>query len=276
MTTVLVIGSTGTTGSRVAAALRDQGVATRLATRTPVTADQVRFEWADRASHAPALHGVSAVYLVAPVGVSDPVPQVEPFLDTAGATGVRRVVQLSSSALPEGSPGLGAVHRLVRATMPEWAVLQPSWFMQNFTGDHGVAHGVRAGEIVTATGAGRVAFVDAGDIAAVAVSALTDAVPHNTEHILTGPEALSYAAAAAIVAEVTGMPVQHRSVTADELARHLTEQGMAPDFAGVLAALDADISAGSEDRVTDTVERLTGKPARSFREFVASTLAVST
>lgn len=58
--------------------------------------------------------------------------------------------------------------------------------MQNFTGDHLVAMGVRAGEIITATGDARVAFIDAGDIAAVAGHALLDAIPHNTEHILTG------------------------------------------------------------------------------------------
>ena len=121
---------------------------------------------------------------------------VEPFLQDALDQGVRRVVQLSSSALPEGAPGLGEVHRLVRSTMPEWTVLRPSWFMQNFTGDHLVAQGVRDGEIVTATGDGRVAFIDADDIAAVAGRALTDAIAHNTDHVLTGPPALSYAEAA--------------------------------------------------------------------------------
>jgi hypothetical protein len=82
--------------------------------------------------------------------------------------------------------------------------LRPSWFMQNFTGDHPVAGGVRAGELVTATGDGRLGFVDAADIAAVAVRALTDPVAHDTDHVLTGPEALSYADAAAVVTRHTG------------------------------------------------------------------------
>lgn len=264
---ILVLGATGTTGSRVAAFLRERGIAARPATRKPDSAAQVRFDWADRETHAPALHGVSAVYLVAPVGVADPGPLVEPFLEEALRQGVRRVVQLSSSAVPEGAPGLGTVHSLVRSTMPEWAVLRPSWFMQNFTGEHAVALGVRGGEIVTATGDGKVAFIDATDIAAVAGHALIDEAPHNTEHILTGSEALSYADAAAIVAQRTGVPVRHRSVTKDELARHLTDHGVPADFAALLAALDDDIRAGAEDRVTDTVERITGRPARGFREF---------
>jgi uncharacterized protein YbjT (DUF2867 family) len=267
MSEVLVIGATGTTGSRVAALLSERGVSTRLATRTPKVSGQVRFDWADRETHGDALRGVSAVYLIAPMDVPDPVPLVAPFLYEALRQGVRRVVQLSSSALPEGSPGLGAVHRLVRTAMPEWTVLRPSWFMQNFTGDHLVAQGVRTGEIVTATGDGRVAFIDAADIAAVAGHALTDDQPHNTEHILTGPEALSYADAAEILTRQTGHRVVHRSVPADEAAQRIAAHGIPDEFAKALAAMDVTISGGAEDRVNDTVERVTGRPARNFGAF---------
>lgn len=266
---VLITGATGTTGSRLAAYLAGRAVATRLATRTPKARGQVRFDWADRGTHGDALRGVSAVYLIAPMEVSDPVPLVEPFLEEAIRQGVRRVVQLSSSALPEGSPGLGAVHHLVRTTMPEWTVLRPSWFMQNFMGDHLIAQGVRSGEIVTATGDGRVAFIDAADIAAVAGCALTDDEPHNTEHVLTGPEALSYADAAAIVTNATGRTVRHRSVPVDEAALRIAAHGIPAEFARVLAAMEVAISRGAEDRVTDTVHRVSGRPARRFDDFVA-------
>ncbi len=268
MSDVLVTGATGTTGSRVVAALSQHGVPTRQATRTPSSPGQVRLDWADRATYRDALRGVAAVYLIAPIGVVDPVPLVEPFLEEALRQGVRRVVQLSSSALPEGAPGLGAVHRLVRTTMPEWTVLRPSWFMQNFVGQHLVARGVKRGEIVTATGNGKVAFIDAGDIAAVARRALTDDIPHNTEHLLTGPAALSYADAAAILTQQTGRAISHRSVSAEEMMALIAAQGIPAEFAKVLAAMDADIRGGAEDRVTDTVNAVTGRPAHGFRTFV--------
>ncbi|CAN5836039.1 NAD(P)H-binding protein [soil metagenome] len=269
MDDVLVLGATGTTGSRVAAFLDQRHVPVRRATRSPASPGQVRFDWNDSGTHKRALHGVSAVYLVAPVGAVDPAHAVEPFLRQALELGVRRVVQLSSSALPEGAPGLGAVHHLVRSMMPEWAVLRPSWFMQNFTGEHLVAQGIRDGVIVTATGAGRVAFIDADDIAAVAGHALTEAVPHNTDHILTGPQALSYTDAADIVARQVGHPVRHRPVSVDDYAAHLAAGGIPADFATVLAALDADIACGAEDRVTTDVEDITGRPPRTFEEFCA-------
>lgn len=273
--TVLVIGGTGTTGSRVATFLRGRGAALRIASRRPSPAsaefDSVRFDWADPASHRSALQGVRDVYLVAPTGVVDPAPLVEPFLEVAGKCGVRRIVMLSSSAVAEGAPGLGELHSMVRAAFSESTVLRPSWFMQNFLGDHPLAQGIRdRGEIVTATGEGRIAFVDAGDIAAVAGHALLDDISHPAEHVITGPEALSYADAGAALIELTGWPVTHRTVAVGELTERLVGAGYSPEFAAALGALDTAIAGGAEDRVTSTVLDVTGRRPRSFREFVTS------
>jgi uncharacterized protein YbjT (DUF2867 family) len=252
----------------VADQVRGPGVAVRIATRRPSAAEHVRFDWTEPRSHAGVLTGIDAIYLVAPIGVTEPAALVEPFLATALHAGVRRVVLLSSSAIPEGDTGLGGLHRLVRTTVPEWTVLRPSWFMQNFLGDHPVGTAVReSGEIVTATGDGRVAFIDAADIAAVAARALTDEEPHNTSYVLTGPEALSYADTAAIIAGVTGRPIRHRPVGPAELTDRLTAAGYPRDFAELLPGLDVAISTGAEDRVTTTVPELTGRPARSFTDF---------
>ncbi|GHH61428.1 NmrA family NAD(P)-binding protein [Lentzea cavernae] len=265
--TTLIIGGTGTTGSRLAALLPGA----RVGTRKPLRDDHVRFDWDVPATFGNALEGVSSVYLMPPIGVVDPVPVVESLL--ARARLVRRVVLLSSSAVPESATGMGALPALVRA-LPEWAVLRPSWFMQNFTGDHLVAAGVRDGEIVTATGDGRVGFVDAADIAAVAARALTDPLPHNTDHLITGPEALSYADAAAIITEVTGKPVRHRSVGTAEMTERIAT-AVPREFAALLAGLDEDIRGGAEDRVTTTVQEVTGRPPVSFRDFVRRTFTAS-
>ncbi len=272
--TVLVLGATGNTGSHVLRMVRAEGARALAATRRPEAAaaagvsEAVRFDWHDPAGHAAALDGVERIYLVSPLGVAEPRPVVEPFLNTAVAQGVRRVVLLSSSAVADAPTGLGALHGLVKETVPEWTVLRPSWFMQNFTGDHAVAHAIRGdGEIVTATGDGKVAFVDATDIAAVATRALLDERPHNTDHVITGPEALGYAEAARIVAEVSGRPTRHVAVEPGELRERLTAMEIPPEFAAMLAGLDEDIRHGAEDRTTDTVQRVTGRAPRSFRAF---------
>lgn len=271
--TTLVVGGTGTTGSRVAARLRAAGGSARVATRHPRPGgDEVAFDWTDPATHAAALAGADGVYLVAPIGVADPAPLVEPFLAEAKRAGARRVVLLSSSATPETTtPGLGDLHRIVRADVAEWAVLQPSWFMQNFVHEQHHGGGIRArGAFLSATGDGRVPLIDADDIAAVAVHALLDPEPHNTAHLLTGPEALSYDDVAAIISEVAGRPVRHRRVGQQELTEHLQAVGVPEDFARLLADLDVAVARGEHELVTSTVARVTGCPPRSFRDFATA------
>ncbi|MGA4845022.1 NmrA family NAD(P)-binding protein [Streptomyces sp. G5(2025)] len=198
-----------------------------------------------------------------------------PFLDRARRAGADRVVLLSSSAIVETDGGLGEVHRAVPAWFPQWTVLRPSWFMQNFTGDHPHARGMRErGEIVTATGDGKVAFVDAEDIAAVGARALTDERPHNTAHLITGPEALSYEQVAATLSRVTGTAVRHRAVSRATMRDRLAADGIPERFADLLAGMDEAIAGGAEDRTSPAVEQVTGRAPRSFADFAAAHAAV--
>jgi uncharacterized protein YbjT (DUF2867 family) len=272
---VLVLGATGTTGSRVAHGLREAGAQVRTASRTAgqVDADGVRFEWQDPGSWGPALSGVDRVYLVAPTDGTDPYPAVRGFLTAAAGSGVRRVVLLSSSALPESASGLGALPGAVRQAVPEWAILRPSWFMSNMLASTPLAAGLRAGEVVTATGEGRVAFVDPVDIAAVAVRALLVERSFNDDLVLTGPATHSYADLCAIVGAATGRIIRHRSVSVDEMADHLIGHGLPAAYAPMLASLDEPISHGAEDRVTGTVARITGRAPTHLRQFVDRHLA---
>jgi len=267
--TTLVIGATGTTGSRTAAQLIAAGHRVKAASRhaTPVPgAEPVPFNWYDPATFGDVLDGVGRVYLIPPVADSDPESVMLPFLHQAHAAGVHRAVLLSSSAIPEGGLAVGTVHQALPDLFNQWAVLRPSWFMQNFTGTHVHALSIREhGTILTATGHGRVGFVDAEDIAAVAVHALTDEHAPNTDLVLTGPEALSYDDIATIITEVTGRPVVHHHLTYEQMRDRLTAE-VPLEFAAILAGMDRAIAEGAEDRTTDTVQRLTGRPPHSFRE----------
>ncbi|MBO8192323.1 NAD(P)H-binding protein [Streptomyces oryzae] len=276
--TALVIGATGTTGSRVAARLAAGGLRVKAASRraTAVTGTEaVRFDWTDPASHDEALRDAGRIHLIPPIGDPDPAGLMLPFLERARARGVRRAVLLSSSAIPAGGPATGLVHQALPGLFEEWAVLRPSWFMQNFTGEHPHAQTLRTdGTLLTATGEGRVGFVDADDIAAVAAHALTGAEAPNTDLVLTGPQALSYDDVAAILTDVLGRTVTHLRLTYAQLRDRLAA-ALPAEFAALLAGLDRDIADGAEDRITDTVQRLTGRPPRSFRAFAERELSRS-
>lgn len=265
---VLVTGASGKTGRHVVRGLRDEGIAVRTAGRTPSTVpDHVHFDWHDPATYEPALSGVERVYLVAPVGVLDPTDAIETFLDVAERTGVRRVVFLSHDVMPPDAPGLDRARLAVRR-MPEWAALRPSWFMQNLTTPHHhMGRGLRQRlELPSATDGRGIGFVDAADIAAVAVRTLLDDRPSG-EHVVTGPEVLGYDTIAAILGAVLDRPVRHARLDVGRLAARMGEDGVPREFATVLAGAERLIAAGAEERVTDTVERLTGARPRSFVEF---------
>lgn len=273
--TILITGATGTTGSRLARLLDDHAAPVRRAGRSPGT--DVRFDWADPTTHADALRGVRAVYLVAPPGAADPETPVIPFLETARAEGVERVVLLGSSAVPIGAPGLGALGARLGSFVPHPVVLRPTWFSSNFTGDHPHADSHRRdGEIVSATGQGRTPFIDPGDIAAVAARALMGEVPAGADLVLTGPRPLSFDEVAATLAEATGRPVRHRRVSVAELSRLHQGYGLPARFADLLAAMDERIAAGAEDRTTTVVKDVTGRAPRSFPEFVSDSLGAGT
>jgi uncharacterized protein YbjT (DUF2867 family) len=267
MSAVLVTGASGTTGSRVAARLAARGIAVRAASRS----SGVRFDWYDPDTHAGALADVDRMYLVPPIRDPEPQAVMLPFLDLARAAGVRRAVLLSNSLVSAGDPMTGIVHMAIADTFDEWAVLRPTWFMQNVIGGHAHATSIRAtSAIATSAGSGRAGFVDAGDIAQVAVETLLAPAAVNTDLILTGPESLSYDDVAAILTETSGRAITHKRLDPAGQPAYYEALGVPELTARFLVGMDWVIASGAEDRTTDAVERMTGTPPRSFRDFAVA------
>src|SRR5690606_13027646 len=135
----LVTGARGTTGGRLTARLVAAGHRVKAAGRRPTPiegAEAIRFDWYRPETYAEALRDVDRMYLLPPIGDPDPAAVMLPFLEQARTAGVRRAVLLSSSAVPAGGPAVGQVHQRLPDLFDQWAVLRPSWFMQNFTGEH--------------------------------------------------------------------------------------------------------------------------------------------
>lgn len=266
--TVLVTGATGKTGSALARKLREIGVDASAATRNPRNAGDIRFDWRDASTFEAALDGVDGVYLVAPTDTIEPLAPMQPFLEQAALN--RRLVLLSSSSLPKGGPMMGEVHAWLADHSEDYAVLRPTWFMQNFLTQH--LSGIREeGAIFSATGDGRVAFIDAEDIAAVAASMFARSEPlDGAEPILTGPRTLSYDEVARSITEASGRTVRHVRLTVAELASRYESFGLPSNYATTLATLDDGIAKGAEDRVTDEVERWTSRRPNDLRAFLAT------
>jgi ergot alkaloid biosynthesis protein len=274
MSLILVTGGGGKTARRVASQLAERGLEHRVASRSATGPGSVRFDWTLPQTHDAALDGATAVYLVAPPGVAEPLPVMLPFLQRALKKGVTRFVLLSASALEENGPVMGAVHGWLRVNVPSWIVLRPTWFMQNFSEQQHLPTILADGAIYSATTDGRVSFIDAEDIAAVAVVALTQPGFASGDFILTGPDCLSYDDVAALISTAAGREIQHRRLSAEDLTEWFIKGGMPGSFAPALAAMDTAISLGAEDRTTQDVFNITGRPPGSFREFAARNASV--
>lgn len=273
---ILLTGGTGKVGARLAQHLVDARRAVRVASRSGsgiAGAESARFDWLDDSTHEAALQGARAAYLVAPAGHPDPHAAMAPFIERALSVGVRRFVLLSGSPIEEGGPLVGATHRMLREMAPEWAVLRPTWFAQNFSEGPHAATIRDENRVYSATGSGRVPFVHADDIARVGFHALTDPEPHNADHVITGPQALAYSEAARIIGAARGKAVEHVALSESELAERWATIGLPRDYAAMLAVMDTAISRGAEDRVSDAARRVTGRAPRDFTSFARESVA---
>jgi uncharacterized protein YbjT (DUF2867 family) len=263
--TALILGGTGRTGSLLADTLTRRGVATRTAARRGA---DVRFDWDETATHAPALAGADRLYLVTPVLRVSYAEQVAAFLDLAEAAGVRHVTFLSAYNADQAPQGIdiAAVEAdlAARRTLTS-SVLRPAWVMQNFADDH---LPVIDGAITAPSGGGAEAFVDAHDIAAVAAQTLLDPATHSgARYDLTGPEALTFAQATAIISSVSNRPLTYHDIDQEAWIGGALAMGVPDDYAVMLRWLTGAVIAGNGATPTDDIEKVTGRPATSFRAF---------
>ena len=131
-----------------------------------------------------------------------------------------------------------------------------------------------AGMIYAPMGEGRVSFVDARDIAAVATRTLLDDGHEGKAYDVTGPEALSNADVAEKISAAIGKPVTYADVPPEESRKGMIEMGLPEWFADDLVTLFGVYREGRAAEVSDAVETITGRPATSYDEFAADHAAV--
>jgi uncharacterized protein YbjT (DUF2867 family) len=258
---VLVLGATGKTGRRVMARLETRGIAVRPGSR----AAEPPFDWREPASWPAVLDGVEAAYLsyypdLALPGAADAVAMVARLAVEGGA---KRLVLLSGRGEPEAQ----AAEQAVRAVAPQLTVLRCSWFCQNFSEDY-LRDPITAGHVVLPTGAVPEPFVDAGDIADVAVAALTEDGHAGELYELTGPRALTFAQAVDEIASTLDHPVAFETVTVEDYAAAMTQEGVPDEVVKLTSYLFGEVLDGRNAQPEDGVERALGRPPRDFRQFV--------
>ncbi|MEV0641005.1 NAD(P)H-binding protein [Streptomyces sp. NPDC050619] len=274
---ILVLGGTGKTGRRVARGLTELGIPARAASRS-ATGGQ-RFDWNDDTTWAPALDGVSGVYVVQFDG--GPAGLTRAFAERAVDAGAERLVLLSARGVDTpgyygedtaASEGFLDSEAAVRDSGVAWTVLRPGWFAQNF--DEGFFNdSVLAGEVRLPAGDGAASWIDVEDIADVAVAALTGDGHAGRTYELSGPAPVTMAEALGLIEQATGRKARYTPLTAAEFVAELVADGVPKAEAELWTAALHPVERGFEQKVSDGVREALGREARSFAEFVTSAAA---
>jgi uncharacterized protein YbjT (DUF2867 family) len=276
---ILVTGATGHIGSELVRLLADQGAPARALVHSPDKAAPIQrlgletalgdYEQPDTLDVA--MKGCDQLFLLSPPTPRQP-QQEQHVIDAARRAGVEHVVKQSVPWAGPDAPLVfcrwhGQVEQHLAQSGLAYTLLRPSSFMQNFlmsaqqVADQGVLYGM--------FGEGRVAFVDARDIAAVAAELLTNPGHQGASYTLTGPEALSAAEVAERLSAATGRQVRSVDLGPDGYRQALAGAGMPGWLVDGVVESNTMLAAGHAATVTNEVARLTGRPPRAFAQFAA-------
>jgi uncharacterized protein YbjT (DUF2867 family) len=240
--------------------------------RAGVEVARADFDRAD--SLAKAVAGVERVFLLTAPAAAVP-EHDQALIEAARLSGVGKVVKLSAvrgrrpgeAGAPDSVEGPSDWHvpgeRALAASGLAWCALRPSSFASNALG---WAAAIRAGEPVpNMTGTGAQGVVDPRDVAAVAVEALLTDRYDGAAHTLTGPELLSVPDQVAQLADELGRPIGTVDVPPGGIRRQMLAAGYGPSVADSVVGSYQLVRDGGNAVVTGDVERILGRPARTFR-----------
>ncbi|MER5740510.1 MULTISPECIES: NAD(P)H-binding protein [unclassified Streptomyces] len=269
--TVLVTGATGRVGRHVVGELVEQGLPVRAAhrqvSRPSGTAPRVTFSFTDPQTWREAMRGATSMFVMRPPQISDVKKDMLPALSAAREYGIKRMVLLSLQGA-DRNPAVPhhALERWLRDSGLEWTFVRAGFFMQNLSTTHAAEIRDR-GQIIVPAGSGRTSFVDARDVAAVAVRALTGDTLVRRAVTPTGAQALTYAEAADLLGAELGRTIDYTSPGPVAFWRHRRALGTPRAETAVMLALYSacrfDLAAG----ITRDVQDVLGREPVSFDRF---------
>ncbi|MFE6307318.1 NmrA family NAD(P)-binding protein [Nocardiopsis sp. NPDC057823] len=264
--TTLVTGATGNTGRHVVAELLRRGERVRALTRDPAAARDrlpAGVEIAAGTHTAPAelgaaLAGVDRLHITVTAGLAEVGPEL---VRRAVDAGVHRITVVWGG-------GMGPVEQAVADSGVDWTRLEPQEFMSNTLT---WADAIRKEGVVREPYDFPSALVHEGDIGEVAAIALLEDGHAGRAYNLTGPEALTPSERVAALSRATGRDIAFDRITHEQAVERLTATGVPREDAEYVIGWYAASDPASRT-VDGTVERVTGRPARTFAQWVRENL----
>ncbi len=275
---ILVTGATGTIGSFVvkglkhiksdfvamvrseekAKALNEKGVETVIGDMEDVKSLEI------------ALEGIDKVFLLSVTSPQSPRQQGN-LVKVAKDKGVKHIVKISArGTAPDAEFNIGRWHAVTEAEIKEsginYTFLHCHSFLQNLFFEVETIKEQNA--IYSSMGEGKIGMIDARDIAAVAIYALTEKVHGNKTYVLTGPKAVSYYDVAKSLTKVLGREIKYNPVELETARKGMIKSGMPDWLADDLTTINKSYAQDKGSELSGDVEKVTGQNPISIEEFI--------
>jgi uncharacterized protein YbjT (DUF2867 family) len=264
---ILVIGATGKTGSRVVERLTKLGHQVRPGTRSNTPA----FDWDDPSTFSHALNGMDRVYVVyyPDLAVPGAKEAISLLTEAAKEQRLRKLVLLSGKGETEAEK----CEKIVADSGLDYTLVRASWFNQNFS-ESFLLDPLLAGEVALPMSEAEIPFVDADDIAEVVTKVLLDDSFNGQTVTVTGPQKLTFKQVVDTIALETKRKINFQAISIDEFSQAMKADGLPDDYVWLFTYLFKEVLGNPENQqVSNDIERVLGRKAISFSEYVQKTAA---
>lgn len=264
-TKILVLGSNGKTGRRVAERLEQiEGIEVRLGSRN----EKLPFDWEKPETWPAVLQGIDTVYITFQPDLAIPsaVKTIQNFTGLATKLGVQKMVLLSGRGEKEAQ----LCEEIVKSTAKNWTIIRASWFNQNFS-ESFFLDPILAGIVALPRAEALEPFTDADDIADVVTAALLEDKHNGQTYELTGPRLLTFQQAVNEIAEASGRNITFQGLSLEEYNQLLQEYQVPEDHIWLINYLFEQVLDGRNSSITSDIENILGRKAKDFSVYAKET-----
>ncbi|UUF14275.1 MULTISPECIES: NmrA family transcriptional regulator [Flavobacterium] len=264
-TKILVLGSTGKTGSRVASRLENNAeVELRLGSRN----EKIPFDWEKPETWENVVKDIDTVYITFQPDLAVPFAAnaIENFTNLATKSGVQKIVLLSGRGEQEAQ----VCEEIVKKNAKNWTIIRASWFNQNFS-ESFFLDPILYGIVALPRAEALEPFTDADDIADVVTAALLNESHNGKTYELTGPRLLTFKDAVNEIAHASGRNISFQSLSLEEYTQMLKEYQIPDDHIWLVNYLFEQVLDGRNSSVTFDIEKVLGRKAKDFNAYAEET-----
>lgn len=261
---ILVLGGNGKTGRKVAQQLIEMGHSVRIGARSA----NPTFDWENPTTWATALDGMDAVYITYQPDLAVPraLKSIKDFTQTALQKGVYKMVLLSGRGEKEAQ----LCEQVVMDTAPKWTIVRADWFNQNFS-ESFFLESIIQGQVALPQSTTGIPFIDTDDISAVVVKALTEKQHQGKIYEVTGPRLWTLPQVIQEIAQATERTITFQAISIEQYIADLRKAQIPADYLWLIEYLFTNVLDGRNSSTTDVLEKVLGRPAKGFSEYVKET-----